>query len=152
MKAKVIFSSITFFLLSVQICSAQDKFSTTEKLLLQTERQIVDAVIKTDTTIVSSLLSASYTYTLPDGKIITRKQYLSDIALWWRPVNIEHSDQKVTIYGKAAVVIGKAKYRWKNKKEEIEEAIEQYTDTYVKIKKQWIRVSSHASCLSGRCT
>ncbi|MBC8112686.1 MAG: hypothetical protein H7Y04_16680 [Verrucomicrobia bacterium] len=124
----------------------------TEEIILQTEKKIAAAVIETDTLVVSSYLSTAYTYTLPDGKIISKKQYISDIAKWWRPLTIDHTHQKVAIYQKTAIVSGKAKYRWKNKNGEIEEAIEQYTDTYIKVKNKWIRVSSHASCLSGRCT
>jgi hypothetical protein len=139
-------------LLTVASAFSQDKKSELTNDILTTERKIVDAVIKTDTVTVSQLLAKDYTYTLPDGKIISKKQYLSDIALWWRPVSIDHSDQKVSTYNGTVIVLGKAKYRWRNKNGEIEEANEQYTDTYVKIKKRWTRVSSHASCLSGRCT
>jgi Domain of unknown function (DUF4440) len=131
---------------------SQNKSPQSSAGILETERKIVDAVIKTDTLTVSSLLSTGYTYTLPDGKIISKKQYLNDIAIWWRPISIDHSDQKVSIYKKTAIVIGKATYKWKNKNGEIEEANEQYTDTYIKRGKKWIRISSHASCLSGRCT
>lgn len=120
--------------------------------VLQTETKLVQAVLRTDTITVSSLLSANYAYTLPDGKIITKKQYLSDIAVWWRPISIEHSEQQVFLYKDTSVVLGRARYRWKNKKGETEEAQEQYTDTYIKIDNKWMRVSSHASCLSGRCT
>ena len=147
---KTIVASI--IMLTVVSSFSQDRKSELTTHILTTERKIVDAVIKTDTVTVSQLLSKDYTYTLPDGKIISKKQYLSDIALWWRPVSIDHSDQKISMYNGTAIVLGKAKYRWKNKNGEIEEANEQYTDTYVKINKRWTRVSSHASCLSGRCT
>lgn len=143
---------LLLFLLSFLTSYAQDKPRTQEQLVLTTERNIVEAVIRTDTTAVSSRLASGYTYTLPDGKIITKKHYLADIAQWWRPLSIDHSDQIVTLYGQTAIVVGKAKYRWKNKKGEVEEAIEQYTDTYIRLKTNWVRVSSHASCLSGRCT
>lgn len=139
-------------LLTATVACSQDKSAQSSTDILETERRIADAVIKTDTMTVSSLLSTGYTYTLPDGKVISKKQYLSDIALWWRPISIDYSDQKASIYKGTAIVLGKAKYRWKNKSGEIEEANEQYTDTYIKIGKKWIRVSSHASCLSGRCT
>jgi hypothetical protein len=142
----------TIIMLKVVSAFSQDKKSDLINDILTIERKIVDAVIKTDTATVSQLLAKDYTYTLPDGKIISKKQYLSDIALWWRPVSIDHSDQKVSLYNGTVVVLGKAKYRWRNKTGEIEEANEQYTDTYVKIEKRWTRVSSHASCLSGRCT
>lgn len=152
MKLTKTLSMVLFLLLIFQVCVAQDNFSATQKRILQTEKQMIDAVIKTDTAKVSSLLAVGYTYTLPDGKIISKQQYISDISIWWRPVSIDHSEQKITIYNKTAVVIGKAKYRWKNKRGEVEEAIEQYTDTYAELNKKWIRVSSHASCLFGRCT
>jgi hypothetical protein len=139
------------FLQTLGLCYSQNKYSTTKNIILQTERKIVDAVIKTDTVEVSSYLSTDYTYTLPNGKIISKNQYISDIANWWRPLTIDLTDQKVTIYQKTAIIIGKAKYRWKNKNGEVEEAVEQYTDTYIRLKDKWVRVCSHASCLSGRC-
>jgi hypothetical protein len=148
---KTIITAI-IFLQTLGICYSQNNNAKIKNSILQTERKIVDAVIKTDTLAVSSYLSTDYTYTLPDGKIISKKQYISDIANWWRPLTIDHTDQKVTVYKTTAIIIGKAKYRWKNKNGEVEEAVEQYTDTYIKLKNKWIRVSSHASCLSGRCT
>jgi Domain of unknown function (DUF4440) len=138
--------------LNYAISYCQHNFASDSLEVLKTERQIVDAVIRTDTLTAASLLSEKYTYTLPDGKIISKRQYLSDIALWWRPISIEHSNQSVSIYNTTAVVLGKAKYIWRNKKGELEEANEQYTDTYLKVRSKWIRISSHASCLSGRCT
>jgi hypothetical protein len=152
MNLKFFLTIVFAFLMNLHVSYSQENFSSAAKAILQTEKQIVEAVIKTDTLTVSSLLATGYTYTLPDGKIITKKQFISDIAIWWRPLSIDHSEQKVVVYDKAAIVTGKAKYRWKNKKEEVEEAIEQYTDTYIKLKGRWVRVSSHASCLSGRCT
>jgi hypothetical protein len=139
-------------IVNIDMVYSQNNYAKDSTQIIKTEQKIVSAVIATDTLTVDLLLSTNYTYTLPDGNIISKKQYLSDIAKWWRPLSIDHSEHRVNIYGKTAIVLGKAKYKWKNKKGEIEEANEQYTDTYIKIKKKWIRISSHASCLSGRCT
>lgn len=152
MTLKTAIITAIIFMQTLGLCYSQDNYLTTKDIILLTEKRIVEAVIKTDTLVVSSYLSTDYTYTLPNGKIISKNHYISDIANWWRPLTIDHTDQKVTIYQKTAIVIGKAKYCWKNKDGEVEEAVEQYSDTYIKLKNKWIRVSSHASCLSGRCT
>ncbi|MBX9784205.1 MAG: hypothetical protein K2X48_13025 [Chitinophagaceae bacterium] len=116
------------------LCFGQYAYSQQSKEaaeILNTEKKIANAVIKTDTLIVSSLLSPQYTCTLPDGKMITKQRFIKDIAEWWRPVSIEHAEQKVFLYKETAIVPGKATYRWKNKDGVIEEAVEQYTDTYI---------------------
>ncbi len=133
-------------------CHTGAHSQTADRSVLRAEQDIIEAVLRSDTATLGTLLSANYTYTLPDGKIITRARFMADVATWWEPVSIVHQSQSVQHYDGVAVVIGKAIYRWKNKAGVIEAAEEQYTDTYIMRAEKWVRVASHASCLSGRCT
>jgi hypothetical protein len=119
--------------------------------VLATEKRIADAQVSNDVGTARQSLAEGYTFTLPDGKIVTREQFLSDMQTWWRPLAVQNSEQGVRIFGNSAIVSDRAYYRWQGK-EKIEDATERYTDTYVYAAGQWQRASSHASCLAGRCT
>jgi hypothetical protein len=123
--------------------------------VLAVEARLAHAVLGNAVATVDSLLSADYTYTLPDGKIIPKARYLSDLRDWWRPLAVEHRGQQVRVYADArvAIITGQARYRWQSTGRPVEEALEQYTDTYIRgVDGVWRRAASHASCLSGRCT
>lgn len=137
-----------FIVLYLCFATAQNN----ESDVLATEARIVNAVLASDTTALGELLLSDYSYTLPDGKIIDKAQFMHDVATWWEPVSVVHRAQKVRLHGNTALVVGIARYQWKNKAGVLEAAEEQYTDTYVAINGKWRRAASHASCLSGRCT
>ncbi|MBY0520805.1 MAG: nuclear transport factor 2 family protein [Sphingomonas sp.] len=120
--------------------------------VLAAERAISQAQVKNDIATIEASLAPGYTATLPDGRIVTRDRFLADLRSWWRPLAIENSDQQVRVIGPVAIINGKALYRWQAKGKPVEEAREQYTDTYAFNDGRWQRVASHASCLSGRCT
>jgi hypothetical protein len=123
--------------------------------VLQAEARLAQAVLANAVDSVDMLLTDGYTYTLPDGKIITKARYLADLRAWWRPLVVEHSQQQVRVMldGRAAIITGVARYLWQAKDQPPEEAREQYTDMYVLgTDGQWRRAASHASCLAGRCT
>jgi hypothetical protein len=129
--------------------SAKDDRVRREVLL--TEKAIAGAQINNDTAAMERLLARDYTFTIPDGTVITRERFLSDMKTWWHPELVENTDQSVRQVGEVVIVLGKARYRWKGKNG-VEEAREQYTDTYVRIHGVWKRASSHSSCLAGRCS
>ncbi len=120
--------------------------------VLAVERAIAQAQVKNDTATIEASLAPGYTFTLPDGKIVTRERFLADMRAWWRPLAVENSDQQVRVIGSVAIINGKALYRWQSEGKPVEEAREQYTDTYTLNDGRWQRMASHSSCLSGRCT
>lgn len=120
--------------------------------VLAVERAISQAQVKNDIATIESSLAPGYTFTLPDGKIVTRDRFLADMRAWWRPLAVENSEQQVRVIGSVAIINGKALYRWQSEGKPVEEAREQYTDTYALNNGRWQRMASHSSCLSGRCT
>ncbi|MBY0283593.1 MAG: nuclear transport factor 2 family protein [Sphingomonas sp.] len=120
--------------------------------VLAVERAIAQAQVKNDIATIEASLAPGYTFTLPDGKIVTRDRFVADMRTWWRPLAVENSEQQVRVIGSVAIINGKALYRWQAKGKPVEEAREQYTDTYALSDGRWQRVASHSSCLSGRCT
>lgn len=120
--------------------------------VLAVERAISQAQVKGDFATIEASLAPGYTFTLPDGKIVTRDRFLADMRAWWRPLAVENSEQQVRVISSVAIINGKALYHWQAKGKPVEEAREQYTDTYAFNDGRWQRVASHSSCLSGRCT
>ncbi len=120
--------------------------------VLAAEAGIARAQMAKDVAAFEKLLAEGHTFTLPDGKIVPRAQQLNDLATWWSPTLVEFSSQSVRLSGDTAIVNGRARYRWQSKDKPPEEAIEQYTDTYVHRSGRWQRLASHSSCISGRCT
>jgi hypothetical protein len=133
------------------LCAAQSSPCPASADVLATEAAIAESQVSNDLIGIERLLAPGYTFTIPDGKIVSREQFIDDMRKWWKPIAVENSEQQVRCTKSAAIVIGKALYRWKGKTE-IEEAREQYTDTYLYENGRWRRASSHSSCLSGRCT
>jgi len=119
--------------------------------VLAIEKIMSDAQLKSDTKTVEKFLVPEYTFTIPNGKVITQAKLLEDMKASWKPLFIEHSEQTIQCNGPVITLRGKGLYRWQGK-EGIEFAREQYTSTYVKIEGSWKKVSSHASCLEGRCS
>jgi Domain of unknown function (DUF4440) len=116
--------------------------------VLAVEARLAQAVLGNAVATVDSLLSADDTYTLPDGKIIPKARYLSDLREWWRPLAVEHRGQAVRVYADArvAIITGQARYRWQSTGRPVEEALEQYTDTYIRgADGMWRRAADRSS-------
>lgn len=136
---------------SGEILAQQSQCTAATSAVLAAEKSIAAAQVANDLTAIEKLLAPGYTFTIPDGKIVSRAQFLEDMRKWWRPLAVQNTEQSVRCSGEVVTVIGRALYRWKGKDAE-EMAREQYTDTYAKIDGTWQRVSSHSSCLEGRCS
>lgn len=139
-------------ILALAFLAAAQAATSPDVEVLAAERAISQAQVQNDIATIEASLAPGYTWTLPDGRIVTRDRFLADLRSWWRPLAVENSDQQVRVIGTVAIINGKALYRWQSKGKPVEEAREQYTDTYVLNGGRWLRVASHASCLSGRCT
>jgi ketosteroid isomerase-like protein len=114
-----------------------------EKQLLETEKQLAKAIVDGDTTAVASLVADEYTFTVPEGSDISKKQFLLDMKKFWHPFSQIHSQQKVKVNGKTAVVSGLVEFKWGDKNN-FDQAAERYTDTYVLQKGKWRKYASHA--------
>jgi uncharacterized protein (TIGR02246 family) len=126
---------------------------TGEAAVLAAERGLAEAQMRNDFAAVNQLLTPDYTFTIPNGVIVSKARFLQDMSKFWKPTLVENDKQTVRLYGgTTAIVSGEARYRWVNDKKVEEEARERYTDTYVLKDGRWQRAASHSSCLAGRCS
>jgi hypothetical protein len=114
-----------------------------EKQILEIEKQLAKAVMDVDTSTVASLLADEYAFTVPEGTNISKKQFLLDMKRFWHPFSQIHSQQKVKVNGKTAVVAGLVEFKWGDKNN-FDQAAERYTDTYVLQKGKWRKYASHS--------
>lgn len=112
--------------------------------LLDVEKQIADAIVANDTPKVSHLLTADFTFSVPEGMNITKSQLLNDIKTFWHPISQIHSEQQVKTYGNTAIITGLVAFEWGDKNKP-EQAKERYSDTYVKRAGKWLRYAAHST-------
>lgn len=103
---------------------------TSEKQILETEKQLAKAIVDGDTTKAASLLADEYNFTVPEGSSISKNQFLVDMKKFWHPFSQIHSQQKVKVSGSTAVVTGLVEFKWGDPANS-ETQTERYTDTYV---------------------
>jgi Domain of unknown function (DUF4440) len=122
-------------------CQVKD---ATIKEILKVESQISKAILDNDTAKLSALLTNDYSFSVPEGDNISKKQFLLDMKTFWHPTALIHAEQQVKTYKNAATVTGLATYKWKDSTRKYE-AYERYTDTYIRVKNQWLKSISHSS-------
>jgi ketosteroid isomerase-like protein len=112
--------------------------------ILQKENILQKAIVASDTFTVSTILADDYTFTVPEGINISKKQFLQDMTTFWKPTSIIRSEQKVRISGSTAIVVGLSEYRW-NANNQLMTAYERYTDIWTLHKKKWRLSAAHGS-------
>jgi len=126
---------------------AQQKKSAAndEAALKAIEEKWEVASVKADVATLGAILADTFVSTSADGHVQTKAEMLA--ALKSGEVKFEKSDVddlKVTVYGNAAIIMG----RWTGKvveKGEASESTERFTDTFIKQNGQWKCVASHSS-------
>ncbi len=143
---------ISFSLMLPPIAYAQP--NTCKKSIaevLSVEKSIATALVANDVAAIDKLLAPDYTFTIANGMVISRAQTLSDMQQWWKPISVVYSEQSGRCNANVVTVLGKTHYEWREQ-DKVLTATEKYTDTYVKLSGKWQRISSHASCLAGKCS
>jgi Domain of unknown function (DUF4440) len=116
---------------------------TTAKDILFLESQISKAVLDNDTAKYSSFLTDDFTFSVPEGNNISKKQFLLDMKKFWHPTEINRTEQKVRINKNVAIVTGLAESKWRESNKEFV-ARERYTDTYMYDKRKWLLVAGQS--------
>jgi len=144
-------SAVALLMVSSSLASAQTEVSDDQTAVLGAEAAISAGQVANDVDAVERGLAEGYTFTLPDGVIVSRQTFLDNMRQWWKPTAVLNTNQTVRVMQDTAIVTGRATYRWTSPTQGDEQAIEQYTDTYHRQDGVWRRVASHSSCIEGRC-
>jgi ketosteroid isomerase-like protein len=137
---KTILTIISLFFVCTAFCQKSSLITD----ILQKENILQKAIVANDTSTVSSILTDDYTFTVPEGNNISKKQFLQDMTTFWKPTSITRSEQKVKINGITAIVVGLSEYKWKANNQ-LMTAYERYTDVWTLKKKQWRLLAEHGS-------
>ena len=118
-----------------------------ESRLMKLERDIGDANLRRDKKFFERVEAEEFVFTDSMGGLTTKSE---DIASLDKPVgearlvNFAVDDMKVAVYGKTAVVIGRAVWTYKRGDREIINKT-RFTDVFVKRDGQWRIVAGHSS-------
>ena len=121
-----------------------------EEEILALNRSWAEAISNNDPKTLERLFSDDIIVTAGNGTIRTKAEEIKDAAsgtvdpdfVWVRPFTTEN--ERVRVYGDAAVVTGTAKWAFKYKGREANHE-RRYTHTYVKQKGEWKIVAQHIS-------
>jgi ketosteroid isomerase-like protein len=123
----------------------------TERRVMELDRELANAYVKGDTAVVDRLEAVDYVFTGPNGGMTGKGDDISDLKSGnFRAEAIELSDLKVHLYGKSAIVTGKAtlkncKYRGSDISGDY-----RFTDVWAETGGAWQVVASQTSALARR--
>jgi len=119
---------------------------STERQLIELERQLSDALVRQDAAVLDRLWSNDLVFTFPNGKVSNKAQRLAGQKPSAQPSESTNSNDqvKVYLYGNTAVVTVLS--TWKGKAG-TQEYSDQYQTTHVWVKQQgrWQLVAAHVS-------
>jgi len=147
MKTKI---AVCLLWLAGSLAAAQNPTESTrrdESLLIALENAWNQAQLHHDSKALDELLADTFISTDNDGTLTTKAQFLADNSdLSYAPSLMTNTDQKVFMYGNAAVVVGiyHAKGLSKNKPFDHHG---RFTDTWVYTNGKWVCVATHTSAL-----
>jgi ketosteroid isomerase-like protein len=113
--------------------------------LTKLENDWAKAGLTGDAAALEKLLTADYVYTNQDGEVASRAEMIAGIksgATKYDTFTV--GDMKVSVYGDAAVVTGKASIKGKENGKPIDETL-RFTDTWVKHGSQWVCAATQVS-------
>jgi ketosteroid isomerase-like protein len=146
MKIAAVFALM--FLTSLLLAFAQE--SDEANALLQTERALATAYLKSDADGIAQGVTEDYTLTDSTGKITTRADDFGEARKNDPKYEIfENYDMKVRVHGDTAVVTGKTHTKAVSGGKPFD-ALFQFTDTFVKDRGRWRLLAGHVSKLLAR--
>ncbi len=122
---------------------------TDEDLLKQLDHGCAQAMIQGNIETLNMIEADGFTFTGPDGSIMTKAQDLETIKsgdLIYQSISL--ADVAVRVYGDAGVVTGRANIKGKYKTYDISGAY-RYTVTFVKLNGRWQAVASQMTRVQG---
>ena len=140
--------------MSPALAQDQDKSSVSdaqvEQALRQIEGEVLDAFLKADTTTLDRVWADEYSFTAPNGMVVTKENYLSLLktgSLKYEYVKLE--DLKVRVYGGTAVAAGRITVKGKVGTHIIN-GQDRYLTVYVKRQGRWQQVATHSSRIAAQ--
>jgi len=113
------------------------------------EKRTAEALLSADTSMLDKLWVDDFTYTAPNGTMLTKAAYLSKLRTHeleyetLAPVRIA-----VRLYGETALVSGNAIVKGRAGDQAISSGIESYLTVYMKRDGSWRQVATHAARLT----
>lgn len=119
-----------------------------EGQLIELERQLSEALVRQDATVLDRLWSNDLVFTFPDGKVSNKRERLAGQKPAAQPSQAEsetvNDEVKVYLYGKTAVVTVLATWRGKADNKEYSSRF-QATHVWAKQQGRWQLVAAHVS-------
>lgn len=129
-------------------CLAQSNHAD-EREIRKTEREWLNSYLTRDAAVMDRIEADEFRIVYPDGSILTKAQELENLKKAAAPqadLKLETEDEKVRIYGAAAVVTGnfiqKGRYKAGPKNGQEFRIVERYLDIYVKRDGRWQVIAS----------
>lgn len=116
-----------------------------EQALRQIENEILTALLKSDTSALNRLWADEYSFTAPDGRVVTKENYIALIesgSLKYEVIKLE--DLKVRVYGDTALAAGRITVKG-IVGTHIIDGQDRYLTVYVKRQGRWQQVATHSS-------
>ena len=147
MKTKI---ALCLFWLAGSLAAAQNPTESTrrdESLLIALENAWNQAQLHHDSKALDELLADTFISTDNDGTFTTKPQFLADNNdLSYAPSVMANTDEKVFMYGNAAVVAGIYHAKGLSKGKPFDHR-GRFTDTWVYMNGKWVCVATHTSTL-----
>jgi len=120
--------------------------------LLRAAAAVDAAQLNSDVPSFGRLHSADWSLTHAAGQVADKAKFMADMASFWKPTKVTHSDRAITLMANGAILSGIVDWEWRDRAQKVQRARERYTDIYVRRYGQWLRARSHFSCVSGACS
>jgi len=141
---------VCLFWLAASLASAQNSTGSggrDEALLIALENAWNQAQLHHDSKALDGLLADTFISTDNDGTFTTKAQFVADNGdLSYSPSLMANTEQKVFVYGNAAVAAGIYHAKGLSKGKPFDH-YGRFTDTWIYLNDKWVCVASHTSAL-----
>ena len=121
-----------------------------EQNLKQIEQEMLDALLKGDTSAAKKYLAETFIFTAPDGDTQTKAQFLADLTSGDLKLTAStNADMKVQSYGNAAVVTYRSTDKGMYKGKDISGEY-RWTDFFVNKDGSWQLVGGHGCAIGDK--
>ena len=131
------------------VTAGNARAQSVDRKVMQLEHEWADAYVKSDAAAIERLEAADYVFTGPDGSVSGKPDDVDHVKSGnFKAEAIDLDDLKAHVYGKAAIVTGKAIF--KNSKEDGKDISGSYrfTDVWADTNGQWQVVASQLTALA----
>ena len=138
-------------------CGSSDKYATgesspsadVEQTLIRMVHDWTDAVVKVDTGPIERILADDFLATLPDGRIMSKRQHIEDVVMGgYKASAISITNAEARVFGDAAVVtFGEMETSRTGKDDTSGRSL--WTEVFVKRDGRWQIVAEHGTRLES---